>query len=129
ERQQQPHWLRAPGAELDGGIQSARTRMPRRRRRGGRDAGLSRFDGGVGADLAVRPSETAPAAATSIETFARCPFRYFLGNVLRVREVEKPEDVLRISAADKGTLMHEALERFFEEMHVSRPDAITPWTQ
>jgi RecB family exonuclease len=129
ERQRQPHWLRANGAELDAGIQAARARMPRRRRRGGHDGQLSRFDGGIGADLAVRPSSQTPASATSIETFARCPFRYFVGNVLRVREVEKPEDVLRISAADKGTLMHEALERFFEEMQASRPDALAPWTQ
>lgn len=129
ERQRQRHWLRAPGAELDAGIEAARARMPRRRRHSASDGQLSRFDGGIGVDLAVRPSSEAPASATSIEAFARCPFRYFVGNVLRVREVEKPEDVLRISAADKGTLMHEALERFFEEARGTRPAPLAPWTQ
>ena len=39
---------------------------------------------------------------TSLERWAKCPFSYFLGNVLRIGAVEKPEDVHTITPLEKG---------------------------
>ena len=53
---------------------------------------------------------------TRLERWAKCPFSYFLGNVLRIGAVEKPEDVHTITALEKGSLVHEILERFIRHV-------------
>lgn len=49
---------------------------------------------------------------TGLETWAVCPFRYYLGKVLRVRPLEDPGSVETITGRDRGSLVHEVLERF-----------------
>jgi ATP-dependent helicase/nuclease subunit B len=56
-----------------------------------------------------------PLSPSSLETYARCPHRYFLESVLRLKPVEEPEAVIRISALDRGSLIHTILERFLAE--------------
>ena len=74
---------------------------------------LTRWDGLIegGADQAAAQ----PHSAAALEDWATCPYRYFLGRVLRVEEREEPRDELQIAPIDKGSLMHEILERFFEQ--------------
>ncbi len=50
---------------------------------------------------------------TSFETLAACPFKYFLGNVLHVKETAEPGDAHRLEARDRGAIVHDSLERFF----------------
>ncbi len=69
------------------------------------------FDGNVG-EAARRPTVGTALAATALQDWARCPFRYLLASVLRVREVPRPEASDRISALDEGTLVHAILEEF-----------------
>jgi ATP-dependent helicase/DNAse subunit B len=60
-------------------------------------------------------SNLVPAHAvspTSLESWATCPFQYFLGHVLRIGTVERPEETETISALDRGTLVHGVLEEF-----------------
>jgi len=38
-----------------------------------------------------------PTSATRLETWAGCPFAYFLQSLLRVDDVENPEDQIEIS--------------------------------
>ena len=52
---------------------------------------------------------------TGLESYAECPFRYFLRTVLRVRPLEEPEAVMRMEAMTKGNVMHAILERFVLE--------------
>ena len=52
---------------------------------------------------------------TGLERWATCPYRYFLGDVLRVSALDAPGDELSISPIDKGSLVHEILERFMKE--------------
>jgi RecB family exonuclease len=80
---------------------------------------FTRFDGNL-SGLAVPSPVDRPVSATRLQTWAVCPFAYLLGSVLRVEEVENPEDRLRISALDLGSLVHEALERFVLEV-LDRP--------
>ena len=51
-------------------------------------------------------------SATKLETYAACPFRWFLGEALGLRSEEAPEELIQISSRDKGSLVHEILERY-----------------
>lgn len=92
-----------------------------------RTARLTAWDGLVPSIGPNAPSRERPASATALETWAACPFRYFLGNVLRVAETERPEDVLTLSPRDRGSLIHAALEQFIRRAAPRRsPDE--PWS-
>ena len=58
---------------------------------------------------------------TRLESWSKCPFQFFLGNVLSLSAWETPEDVLTISALERGTLVHKILERFISETLASGP--------
>ena len=105
----------------------AKSLTMRRQRYG---AGLTRWDGYV-SDAGARESlskrlSRSGVSATSLERWARCPFSYFLGNVLGIGSVERPEEVYSIAPLDKGSLVHEILERFIREARdggtLPRPD-------
>ncbi|GIW13460.1 MAG: hypothetical protein KatS3mg062_0899 [Tepidiforma sp.] len=64
-------------------------------------------------------------SASALETLTSCPFRYFLGYELRLREAEKPEELDTIDPAARGSLVHEVLEQFVKEVKQRRgADAI-----
>ena len=51
-------------------------------------------------------------SVTELETFAKCPFQYFVGNVLKLGiKDEEVEDEL--SSLEKGSLLHKVLFTFF----------------
>ncbi len=52
-------------------------------------------------------------APTTLEEYGCCPFRYFLKRLLHLAPVEKPD--LELAVKDEGSLVHEILQRFFEE--------------
>ena len=85
---------------------------------------FTRFDGNLGGLAVPSPAETV-TSATRLERWAVCPFAYLLRNLLGVDEVENPEDELRITPRDKGSLVHQALEDFIGEV-LSRPSADQP---
>ncbi len=49
---------------------------------------------------------------TSLETFATCPFQYFMGRVLHLKPLDEPEGERETSAMDEGRLFHAFLEDF-----------------
>ena len=49
-------------------------------------------------------------SATSLETWATCPARYFFRNVLGVREQDDIAEVEELEARHRGTLVHRILE-------------------
>ncbi|MDE0464293.1 MAG: PD-(D/E)XK nuclease family protein, partial [Caldilineaceae bacterium] len=66
---------------------------------------------------------------TRLQTWATCPFRYFLSNVLGIAAPEQPEELATISALERGSLLHAILERFIRE--AQEQGAIPPdqsWT-
>ena len=86
--------------------------------------GLSRFDGNLaGLVSALGDSVASP---TRLETYARCPFRYYLSSILRVAEFEEPEEVRSLSALDRGTIVHDTLDQFYKE-NAGRPPG--PWSR
>ncbi len=86
-------------------------------------AGLNRnlrrfteFDGNLSAMAASDQSRLGLAqdavSATRLESWAKCPFSYFLGHVLRIGALDTPEETTSISALDRGDLVHRILESF-----------------
>jgi RecB family exonuclease len=73
---------------------------------------FTRFDGNLPAGSVAVPGPDEPVSPTSMQTYAACPFRYFMEKVLGLSESERPEDVIRLSATERGTMVHRILERF-----------------
>jgi RecB family exonuclease len=111
----------APGNALARGAAARRSRARR---------GAGRLDGWIGkvpAGAAPVPGSDRPISPTALEQFAACPFRYFLGHVLKVGEIERPEEVVTIAPATIGNIVHEVLENFFTQS-ASRPDPFADWS-
>jgi RecB family exonuclease len=89
-------------------------------RRARRGATLSAYDGSmisVDAVAAARGNsvfrrEGASVSASRLEMYATCPYRYFLRYSLGIEPVEEPEDIERIDHLQRGSLIHEILQKF-----------------
>ncbi|MCY4417375.1 MAG: PD-(D/E)XK nuclease family protein [Chloroflexi bacterium] len=83
------------------------------------NARLTEFDGNLSSisddDRFSVGLRRAPISSTGLESWAACPYRYFLGSVLGLRALETPEETVSINALDRGALIHEVLERFIRE--------------
>ena len=78
---------------------------------------LTEWDGVVGGDFGrVRAigSEGRMLSPSQLETWAACPYRYFLGRVLGVQGAADEEED-EISPLERGSLVHRVLERFVAE--------------
>ncbi|MEQ1787907.1 MAG: PD-(D/E)XK nuclease family protein, partial [Acidimicrobiales bacterium] len=60
---------------------------------------------------------------TRLERWAVCPHRHLVEDILRAAPVENPEDNLMITALDKGSLVHAALEAFLLRVLAREPGA------
>ena len=87
---------------------------------------LTQWDGLVAAGAASAAQQ--PHSAGALQDWAACPYRYFLGRVLRIDERDEFRDEWQISALDKGSLIHEILERFFE-LSAAPPSPHIGWSQ
>ena len=91
---------------------------------------FTRFDGNLshlGARLqVVSPAAGRVASPTRLQAWAACPHAFFMHYMLHVEPVEEPEDIMQLAPMDRGTLVHEVLDRFLGEARV-RPDAGRPW--
>ncbi|MGY1709117.1 PD-(D/E)XK nuclease family protein [Geodermatophilus sp. SYSU D00758] len=99
-------------------------------RRGRDGAAFTRFDGDLSAVAEGLPDFATgerPVSPTSLERYAGCPHAYFVEQVLRVQPVEQPEDLITISPADIGTLMHESFDALVKEHEGCLPGFGEPW--
>ena len=53
----------------------------------------------------------ATVSPTRIETWATCPHAYFVHYVLGVRPIDEPADIETLSPLDRGTAIHDAIDR------------------
>ncbi|GAA4982444.1 PD-(D/E)XK nuclease family protein [Pseudonocardia tropica] len=75
------------------------------------EARFGPFDGDLSdADLPA-PDAVSPISATALETWARCPFGYFVSRVLRAAAPVQPEDVVTLSPLVRGDIVHRTLHR------------------
>src|SRR3970282_1898551 len=110
-------------------VDAMTVRLPRWARRHEMDCGtLSQWAGGVGSGVALQGDR--PYSATPFETFAKCPFQYFLKHALYVKETARPEQIHQIEARERGNIVHRSLERFFLEMQAAGqvPAPETDWS-
>ena len=107
---------------------SAQRRIAIERERG--SACFGRFDGTVSDTrllecLAQYYRESAhDLSASELSLYGRCPFKFFAEKVLKLEP--RGEAALDLSALDAGSLLHEALRRFFELHRSERLTDIDP---
>jgi len=53
---------------------------------------------------------------TALECYARCPFRFFIEYLLRVRATEEPDPFALLSPQDRGSLVHQILFLFLDKL-------------
>jgi len=68
---------------------------------------------------------------TRLERWAVCPFRYFLGDVLGISALERPEELMTISPLNRGALLHQVMERLVNAARKAGclPDFGQSWNQ
>ena len=88
-------------------------------------AALSEWDGVVGPHPGVAVDKRV-MSPTAVEVWASCPFRHFLRSVLRVDPTNTPEDRVGTDPLERGTLVHEVLERFVRWRLAQPPGAHAP---
>lgn len=81
---------------------------------------FTEWDGNLAGQVLPSPAAGHPISASRLETWASCPFRYFLAHVLRLDDRDDPEEITEITALDRGSVVHEVLERFISEV-IGRP--------
>ncbi len=115
--------LRDPGAiirtdpVLRAGAELARSR---------RSNDFTRFDGNLAGLTLPDLTSIGITSATRLQAWAVCPFAFLLQYLLGVEVVQDPERKLEIDPLDKGSLIHEILERFIAEQIAA--GRAGPWT-
>ncbi|MFN8615482.1 MAG: PD-(D/E)XK nuclease family protein [Dehalococcoidia bacterium] len=118
------HFLLRDAGQINPLARGVAARRSRQRVGGGP---LDGWRGKVPAGSAPAPDGSRPISPTALETYAKCPLRYFFGQVLKVGEVERPEETITIEPATIGNIVHEILQKFFEAT-AERPDPFADWT-
>ena len=109
-RMPEEHFLfNAPGETLSTGRELERSRFQARQ--------LTRWDGAIGPNVGSGvtwspKSLSVVASPTRLEAWASCPFKYFLNYELGVEPTEAPETAETLSALDRGTIIHDILDKF-----------------
>ena len=79
---------------------------------------LTQWDGLVGPvipEIAELGDSFNPVSPSSLETWAACPYRYFLQHILHLHAPPSDEDDDEMTPSERGTLVHQILERFVQE--------------
>lgn len=107
-------WPRHAWGYLQARYPEAAAGAEARRRRWSQKPGP--WDGLV--DAAVASGGALPAVVhvspTGLETYARCPRRFFFSRRLHVSDEEVPEEAEGLLGSAKGSVLHRALQIFFE---------------
>ena len=96
--------------------------------------GFTEWDGNLSGALAgsrlAERLENTPLSPTSLEQWAGCPFRYFLGHVLRISVLDDPEEIYAITPLERGSLVHGILEEFIAgaQEDGTLPQPGEPWS-
>ena len=72
------------------------------------------FDGNLPSTKVGR-NDLGIVSASRFESWANCPYQYFLAYVARVEPTERPEDEPGITPLERGSIVHHVLEHFVSE--------------
>ena len=78
---------------------------------------LSPWDGRLGSDIprvAAIGARDSPISPSALETWATCPYKFFLNRVLGIAAPPEEEED-EMSASERGSLVHKILERLVRE--------------
>ncbi len=81
---------------------------------------FTRFDGNLAHVIDGDDAFAEVMSATRLEDWATCPRKYLFSHLLGVGVVEEPEEILRLSALERGSLMHEAIDNFLRPLIAAR---------
>ena len=85
-----------------------------------RSSEFTRFDGNLAAVIDSGSAVADVVSATRLEAWASCPRRYLFEQLLEVGVITEPEQILRLSALDRGRLVHEAINGFYRPLIANR---------
>ncbi|MCD4785973.1 MAG: PD-(D/E)XK nuclease family protein [Candidatus Eremiobacteraeota bacterium] len=61
----------------------------------------------------------ATASPTYIETYYKCPYKFFLSRIIGLRSLSAPEEIKVISGLDRGNIYHDIFYRFYKKLRDS----------
>ena len=111
------HLNAQPARLYDAGLSDARMRRALAARAARNGAALTEWDGLVGGEsarIAGIGQPDRPISPSALETWATCPYRYFLSRILRIA-APPDDDADELAALDRGSMVHKILERFIKE--------------
>ena len=122
------HLAANPARLNDAAIADARMRRALTARNARNGDSLTEWDGLVATGeessrVANIGGQGNPISPSALETWANCPYMYFLSRVLSVSAPPEDEDD-ELSALDRGSMVHKILERFVKESDGSRIEAL-----
>jgi len=82
---------------------------------------FTKYDGKIepySGDLTIRNNEERVVSCSRLELAAKCPYAYFIENVLKIR---KPDETIKepgvwLDAAERGSLLHEVFKEFIDRI-------------
>ena len=93
-----------------------------------RSSSFTEWDGNLEGE-AIPSTTNAPISPSRLEAWSACGYRYFLANILNLRDRDDPERIVEVSPLDRGSAIHEILERFYlEVIEAGAPAPGTAWT-
>ncbi len=78
--------------------------------------GMVEADDAVRAVLADHTMQRRAFSATALESFAQCPYKFYLRTIVRLEPREVPEPLELLDAAQRGTLMHQVQFRLLTQL-------------
>lgn len=76
---------------------------------------ITAYDGDL-SGLGIEQMLTKPISPTRLEAWVACPHAWFMQYLLGIAVVEQPEERLQIDPRDRGTLVHDVLDRFHRDV-------------
>ena len=80
------------------------------------DARPGEYSGFINMDGRKGQSDNLYFSTTELEKFMTCPYQWFIERQLRVRELEEPETLEKPDALIMGSILHETLENYMNEI-------------
>ena len=128
------HLAANPDRLNDAAIADTRMRRALTARNARNGDSLTEWDGLVATDdkeisrVANIGGQGNPISPSALETWANCPYMYFLSRVLSVSAPPEDEDD-ELSALDRGSMVHKILERFVKESDGSQTETLLDFAE
>lgn len=91
-------------------------------------ASFTKWDGNLAGHAVPSPATTGEVlSATRLERWAGCGMHSMFSDVLGLRERDDPERITDLSPLDRGSAVHEILERFIRGALDDPPDPTSSW--